>query len=292
MERSKPWEFMVKYTPQREWSEGMGALMSVAFFFGGISGGLYLVSLYADNLWGMFIGWICAMLMGMADMVHLSKPWRAWRIAFRPKSSWISRGFLFIILFIGCAGIQLAISKWYPGTTVETVFKVFAGILAFGVAIYQGFVVSYVNAIRLWNSAMMPVLFITSGLVGGVAILLAINVALDTTKIQVLQDITLVALIAYAVVLTLHLWISTYSSTAAKDSVMRILTGNLAALFWLAVIAVGIALPLIIFLAVSTDATALLFLGVAFVALGNLGLRYTILKAGMYSPLVSSPGSE
>ena len=81
--QTRPWEFGVKETPAREWSEGMGSLIAVAMFFGGIAGGLYLASLYFNNIWGMFIAWIFAMGMGLFDMAHLSKPARVWRIAFR-----------------------------------------------------------------------------------------------------------------------------------------------------------------------------------------------------------------
>ena len=71
--------------------------------------GLYLASLYFNNIWGMFVAWIFAMGMGLFDIAHLSKPMRVWRIAVRANSSWISRGFIFVILFIGAAGIQLLI---------------------------------------------------------------------------------------------------------------------------------------------------------------------------------------
>ncbi len=34
---TKPYEFMVKYTPQRDWIEGHGILIAFALFFGGIA---------------------------------------------------------------------------------------------------------------------------------------------------------------------------------------------------------------------------------------------------------------
>ena len=37
--QARPWEFGVKESPAREWSEGMGALIAVAMFLGGIAGG-------------------------------------------------------------------------------------------------------------------------------------------------------------------------------------------------------------------------------------------------------------
>ena len=75
----RPWEFMVKDTPSRDWAEGMGKLIAVAFFCGGIAGGLYLIALYFDSLWGMLIGWIFALGMGLFDMAHLGKKTAAFR---------------------------------------------------------------------------------------------------------------------------------------------------------------------------------------------------------------------
>jgi hypothetical protein len=55
---------MVKYTQQREWIEGHGIMVAFAMFFGGISGGLYLASLYFDSMPGMFIAWLLAAVAG------------------------------------------------------------------------------------------------------------------------------------------------------------------------------------------------------------------------------------
>jgi formate-dependent nitrite reductase membrane component NrfD len=284
MMQTRPYEFMVKYTPQRDWIEGHGVLIAIAFFLGGISGGLYLASLYFDNIWGMFIAWLAACLMGMTDMAHLSKPLRFWRMILKPKSSWISRGFIFIWLFLGCAAIQLVLSYWLPGAA-ETVFKVLAGIMAFGVAIYSGFVVGFVGAIKLWNSAIIPILFVIAGFSGGLAILLLVSLG-DAAESTSVAEIMRLALIGYAVFAGIYLWISTYESDAARDSVMRVLKGGIAPVFWIGVVLLGIIIPIIILFV--TSASAAFAIAAVFAVLGGIALRYVILKAGVYSPLVPS----
>jgi formate-dependent nitrite reductase membrane component NrfD len=291
MIQSKPYDFMVKYTPSREWSEGMGALIAVAFFLGGLTGGLYLVSVVYNNIWGMFIAWICALLMGIFDMAHLSKPLRFWRIVFRPNSSWISRGFIFITLFIGSTAIQLALSTWAPGYATS-VFKVISAILAFGVAMYSGFVVSYVSGIKLWNSAIMPVLFLASGLAGGFAILMAINLFGVSLLLERFAQFLQLMLVVYAILIGFHLWATSYSSQSAKDSVKQILVGRISGMFWGIVIAVGVVIPLAILYFANYNTATLPLIAVICVILGSLALRYVILKAGMYSPLVPSHENE
>jgi formate-dependent nitrite reductase membrane component NrfD len=280
---TKPYDFMVKYTPQRDWIEGHGILIAFALFFGGIAGGLYLVSLYFDSLLGMFIGWILAMVTGMTDMAHLTKPMRFWRMILKPNTSWISRGFIFIWLFLGAAAIQLALSFWAEGTAGETVFKVFGGIMAFGVAIYSGFVVGYVGAIKLWNSAIIPILFVIAGVTGGLALLMVISVGDSVLSADVAVALKYV-LIAYAVCVAIYLWVATYESTAARDSAMRILRGSIASVFWSLVILLGIAIPIIMLF--TSDATAVLVIAGILAIIGGVALRYSILKAGVYSPLI------
>jgi formate-dependent nitrite reductase membrane component NrfD len=280
---TRPYEFMVKYTPQRDWIEGHGILVAFALFFGGIAGGLYLVSLYFDSLLGMFIAWLLAMITGMVDMAHLSKPMRFWRMILKPRTSWISRGFIFIWLFLGAAAIQLAISFWADGGAAETVFKVLGGIMAFGVAIYSGFVVGYVGAIKLWNSAIVPILFVVAGVTGGLALLMVVTVGEYYLSADVAIALRAV-LIGYTVCLAIYLWVATYENTAARDAAMRILRGNIASVFWLLVVLLGIIVPIIMLFA--AEATAVFIIAGILTIIGGVALRYCILKAGVYSPLV------
>jgi formate-dependent nitrite reductase membrane component NrfD len=282
----QPWDYLVKDTPSRDWSEGMGSFIAVAFFCGGVAGGLYLLSLYFNNLWGMFIGWIFALGMGLADMAHLGNKTIVWRIALRPGSSWISRGFLLVILFIGSAAIQMAITYWAPGTFAESFFKVIAGIAAFGVATYSGFVVSYVSSIKFWHSAIMPVLFIVAGMAGGSAILLVINSFTGAIEFSTLKIAGMAIIAAYAVIIAMHLWISTYNSATAHHSVKTIVRGSLAPVFWLAIVLIGIIVPLILMLVAGADSSVLLIVSALCVLTGNLALRFVILKAGMYPSLL------
>lgn len=285
----QPWEYGMKATPAREWSEGMGSLIAVAMFLGGIAGGLYLVSLFFDNLWGMFIAWIFALGMGVFDMAHLSKPMRVWRIAAKANSSWISRGFIFVLLFIGAAGLQLLISWLTDETTgAEVFFRVVSGILAFGVAVYSGFVVGYVSGIKFWNSALMPVLVVFGGLAGGTITLLVVAAFSSSGVFGDLQVLSRLTLVVYILSIFIFLWISAYSGPVAKESAKQLVGGNLAGLFWIVIILIGILLPFVLSFLVNSDSQFLAIVSAVSALLGYLGLRFAILKAGKYSPLVNN----
>lgn len=289
MSQVKPYDFMVKYQQQKDWVDGRGNFIAFAFFLGGISGGLFMASAYFDSLPGMFVAWLLALGMGLSYMIHLSKPFRFWRMFMKPRTSWIARGFIFIMLFIGLTTLVLILKQWVPDATAAiTTLKVLAGIFAFAQSIYTGFAVSYVSAIKVWNSAIVPLLFVTCGLTGGLAILLAITMA-GNGEIIALENIIRVVLIALAVIIGVYLWNTTYSSVAAKDAVKRLVGGSLAPLFWIGVFAFGIIIPVGISVATYfTDepAAGLLITAVVSEIIGGLALRFAILKAGMYTPLL------
>jgi formate-dependent nitrite reductase membrane component NrfD len=289
MSNIKPYDFMVKYQQQKDWIDGRGNFIAFAFFLGGISGGLYLASAYFDNLLGMFIAWLLAGCMGVSYMIHLSHPMRFWRMFMKPKTSWIARGFIFIMLFIGLTTLQLILSKWVPDATgVITTLKVLAGIFAFAQSIYTGFAVSYVSAIKVWNSAIVPILFVTCGISGGLAILLAVMMGqnIDPEKLEIIIRVVLIAL---AIIIGVYLWNTTYSSTSAKDAVKRLIGGSLAPLFWIGVFLFGIVIPVTISITTYYAAEAssgILITAVISEILGGLALRFAVLKAGVYTPLL------
>jgi formate-dependent nitrite reductase membrane component NrfD len=290
MSNIKPYEFMVKYQQQKDWVDGRGNFIAFAFFLGGIAGGLFLAAAYFDNLLGIFIAFLLTGLMGASYMLHLTHPLRFWRMVLKPGTSWISRGFTFIMLFGFFTAITMILMQWAPDATAAiTTFKVLAGIFAFAQSIYTGFAVSYVSAIKVWNSAIVPVLFVTCGLTGGLAILLAIMMGQDSAQIATLENIIRVVLITLAVIIGVYLWNTTYSSTAAKDAVKRLIGGSLAPLFWIGVFLFGIVIPVVISITTyftEEASSGLLITAIVSEIIGGLALRFAILKAGVYTPLL------
>jgi formate-dependent nitrite reductase membrane component NrfD len=290
MIQRRPYEYMVKYTQQKNWIDGRGNFIAFAFFLGGISGGLFIAAAYFDSLLGMFIAWILALLMGVSYMIHLGQPSQFWRMFMKPRTSWISRGFIFIMLFIGFTFITLILAKWFPdANSAITTFKVLAGIFAFAQSIYTGFAVSYVSAIKLWNSAILPILFVVCGFSGGLAVLMGISLGGSESQIVIIENMTRITLIAFAVILIVYLWNTTYSNIAARDAVARLLGGNIATIFWIGVVLCGVAIPVTISVVTyfAEASSALLLTAVVTEIIGGLALRYVILKGGIYIPLTS-----
>ena len=286
----KPYEWMVKYTRQTEWIERRGVLMWLAEVFGGLGAGLYLVALYFDNLWGMFIGWLIVIACkGGFHLAYLGKPLRFWRMLLRPQTSWMTRGFIFMVLFIGSGAMQLVFSYWLPGTAGEVTFKVLAGIMAFLVATYTGFVMNYVNGIQLWNSALLPLLFVVTGVLDGFALVMTIALFGGKVDIMAAEAGSRVFLIAAAILMAIYLWSATYIGPAGRQSVVELLRGGIAPILWVGVVLCGIILPVSISVATyfAGEASSLVLI-VAIISemIGAFSLKYCILKAGIYAPLI------
>lgn len=287
----RPYEWMVKFTPQRQWIEGRGILLCLAFFFG-FGAGLCLVSLYFNSLWGTFIGWLIVILgFGGFHLIYLGRPLRAWRAVLRPQTSWISRGIIFAVLFIVAAGIQMALTLWSPGVA-QQVFKVLAGIFAFLVCIYTGFAMNYVRALPFWNNALLPLWVLISELLGGFSSAIVIGLSGDASiDIAVAEWGVKILLVVSAIVLAIYLWSATYAGSGGKEGAMALLRGpvSFSMPFWLGVILLGIVIPLAIgwySYVVLEVPVALLLAGTACEFIGGLATRYSMLRGGIYAPLI------
>ena len=194
-------------------------------------------------------------------------------------------------LFIGFGAIQLAVSYWLPGITAEVVFKVLAGIMAFLIVIYAGFVFNYVSGIEFWNSALLPVLFIATAILDGFGLMLAIALTGGNINIMAIEDGSRVLLIICALLLIIYLWSAVYTGTGGKYSVMELTRGNIAPIFWIGTVACGIIIPIGISLFsyfTGLVFASLLIAAIACETIGAFALKYCILKAGIYKPLIPS----
>lgn len=284
-------EWMINYTRQTEWIDRRGIFLWLAFYAGGLGGGLYLVSLYFNSLWGMFLSWlIIAVIKGGAHLIYLGKPLRFWRIVTRPQSSWLARGLIFVLLFVGFGAIQLVLSHWLPGTAAEIAFKVLAGIMAFAIALYTGVILMNVKGVPFWNSALLPILFVACGILGGFGLSAVIALNGGDVNLSAAETGSRWLLIINVLIIGIYLWQTSIREEVGKQSVLEQIHGESAPIFWAGIVLLGIVIPLVIAISswVSENLPhALLIAGVVCEIIGGLALRYCVLKAGAYKPLVA-----
>jgi len=289
-------EWMVKFTRQREWIEGRGLLLLMAFFFG-FGAGLYLVSLYFNSLWGLSIAWFVVTFgFGGFHFIYLGRPLRAWRAVLRPQTSWISRGIILALAMILIGGVQIILLKYRPEADGQ-VLKIFAGLLAFLVCIYTGFVMNYVRAIPFWNNPLLPIIIVAAELLGGLAAALSIGMIVDDAiDVRTVESWSRILLTFYAVLLVVYLLSLTYGPAAGREAVRLLISGKPSYYipFWIGLVIIGILLPLILawypFLLDTEIGHKWLFVAITCDVVNGLAIRYVTLKGGIYAPLIPVRG--
>jgi formate-dependent nitrite reductase membrane component NrfD len=287
-------EWMVKPTRQTEWIDRRGILVWIAEVFTSLGAGLYLVSLFYGNWWGMLVAWLIIMFLKLPPhLIYFGKPLRFWR-TIPPftdawKTSWFTRGITFTILFGGIIFIQLIITYFFPDTGWDIALRVLGGISAFLVGIYSGFIMSYCRSVPFWNSALLPLILLIAGIADGFALMLAIGLADAQVEIMAVEFGSRILLTANIVLMGVYLWNATYTSKTSKYSAMLMIRGSLAVPFWAGVIVFGIIIPLAISASsyFAGEASApLLITAIVLHTIGAVALKYVLLKAGVHNPIL------
>jgi formate-dependent nitrite reductase membrane component NrfD len=294
-------DWMVRPTAQTEWIERRGILVWIAEVFTSLGAGLYLVSLFFNNWWGMLAAWCIIMFLKLPPhLIYFGKPLRFWRtlipITDSWKTSWFTRGINFTVYFGTIVFIQLVVGyiaiNIYPDTawgTWDVVLKVFGGIFAFLVGIYSGFIMSYCKSVPFWNTAMLPIILLLAGVADGFALMLAIGLTDATVNITAVELGTRIILAVNIIMIGAYVWNGTYQSNTSKYTAMLLVKGSLAVPFWVGVVVIGMVVPLVISFAslfAGETTTGLLITAIVLHTLGAVALKYVLLKAGVHTPLL------
>jgi len=290
--------FEVQPTVQREWH----ILILVAFFFGAVGCGLFLVSAFYGFTIGVIISWlIIVLLMGIPHLVYLGRPLRFWRIFTSLaglKMSWITRGMWGWVVFLVFSALYIAPSlEWFAGlpwTSGEGAGLVMLGIAAvaavFGM-VYPAFAMGQSSAISFWNNPILPLLFILYGLIDGIDVIFISLAAIGTTyavDVEFLERMEIFLLILGGISIWAYLGLMSVGRLGARESVRRLVKGELAPLFWGVVITVGLLIPLGVGLYGYFVGVPIGVVGVTGVLalVGALYFKHVVLRVGVYSPSI------
>ncbi len=290
---------------QKDWA-GKGErglrdqMLMPAIFFGAISPGLYLSSLFTDFKAGLWASVFLNIIgYGITHLLYLGKMERFWRGLFNIKQSWISRGLLFNILFTISSTLYLVITGF---TTVSDTSSfvltlkwasILSGILFLA---YPGFMLSFVKAIPFWHSAVEPALFFLQGLLGGTAMELLLGGlygGLDTTAGNALIKVNYILLLAVLIIIPSALIVKALHTEAERASVRYLLgmhpdpeRARDGALFLYGALISGLIFPLCIIgfqIIVSQIATVLLYFALTVELVGIYFAKYGFIRAGAYT---------
>lgn len=284
---------------RRRWRDG--ALL-MALFLGGIGAGQFVISTWAIKSVDSALVGVLIVGIGktVAHLVYLGQPKRFYRLFLRPRTSWVSRGLIFMVVFLVFALAYLAPDigfgwvPWTSGSTLGQAIWAAAVLSAALVMVYDGFVLASCKSITSWNTALMPPLFFTYAIAGGVAMTyLTMTITggeiLNQTTLTDLDVILLGTMLALLVIYIVNMAAST---STAKEALRRLIATRLAISFIGLAIVAGLMVPLALTylheLKIEGAVASILLATSSLLELaGDLSVRHSILRAGLHTPVFS-----
>ncbi len=264
---------------QQEW----GWLLSIWLFLSGSAAALFLAYVLFDL--PLFFGRLslAAMLLGGAVLLlEQGSPLRAWRAAFRTRTSWLSRGVLFVSLFFLTGLASIAPAGWLPwasGGAAARAVEWIAALCAFMIVLYPGFFLANNRSIPFWNTAWLPAVLVSYAALGASALVLVGSAFADGGS-RLFQSLAALLIVVTAALLGAYLSAMNGAGGAARESVRLLNRAPLAWTLRIGVLLVGLLLPLASLLWSASLGT---FAGIC-ILVGSFLFRYCVLKAGVYVP--------
>ena len=264
---------------QQEW----GWLLATWLFLSGTASGLFLLYEIADL--PEFFGLLSVALLvlgGVVLVLEQGSPLRAWRAVSRARTSWLSRGVIFVVSFLVSSMLALAPAV-LPGLAWEGGLIRFlhgiAGLCALMVVLYPGFFLANNRSIPFWHTPMLPLVLLTYAAVGASALVL-VGSDYVTDALQRYRVLAVSTILSNLVLVCVYLLWMHRGGSAARESVRLINTSPLSWIFWGGVMLVGMVLPLVLVPWIQAAAAPA---GLCML-LGCFLFRYCLMKVGVYVP--------
>jgi protein NrfD len=262
-------------------------------FLGGLGGGMIVVAGLADLAFdkgeafslGSLIAGI-AIAIGSALLVfELGRPFQFWRVFSRQKAIMTAGAWMLSFTIVTCFAYFSFWPDFSPWRQLVGLRHLFAGInivLGLGVCIYTGILLGSLRARAFWNTPILPVLFLVSGLSSGAAAQALLagawpyrGSAADVETVHAaLRSLDLTLIVFELMVLFLYV---VMMRLAAGQVTARIaakwLAGQKSFAFWGGLVVFGLVAPGLLYL-VSSAATHLA--APVLILIGGLVLRFLI----------------
>jgi len=293
--------------PQEHWSW----MIAIYLYLAGIGAGSYIIGTVIDwfvhpsrmvTIWGQPLDLAKAALLWGPILVALGAPFlildlgikkRFLYACLNPRTSWVARGFIILSAFIIFGLVLLTKSvlsfEWFHAESgLWRILEVIAFFFAFGTALYTGILLKATRSIPLWNTYLLPLLFLVSALsTGSMAVILStLGSGLFSHDAAVLKVLTVgeqILVVIEAVVLYLYLSGRYRVSEQGKDSVRLLLFGEKKFIFWGGIVLLGFIFPFVLegIAAFSHGNVLLIFSSGLTLLCGGLFLRFGVLSAGI-----------
>ncbi|MBN1224342.1 MAG: polysulfide reductase NrfD [Candidatus Aminicenantes bacterium] len=286
--------------------EAFGLNIAIYFYLTGLSAGSFILSTLAYGF-GMEqykplgrVGVVLATgLLIVAPfflLIHIGVPYRAWHLFFylnmESPITWGS--FLLVLYPINC--IIYGYFMFKGNMKLTRTFGRIGIPLAVMVHGYTGFILAFGKARALWNTAIMPILFLASAIVSGIALMILVCIIKDRffskkKEIDTALIFNMGKLLGWAIVFDLFLvgcdlLVLTISHSDAQAAAHLILRGKFSFLFLFIENIFGKILPLGLLLVPRFRNIKTVTIAAILVVIGIFFMRYVVVLAGEFIPLL------
>jgi len=276
------------------------------FYLTGLSAGSFILSTLAYGFGlnqykplgkaGVVVATIVLIIAPFFLLIHIGMPSRAWHLfVYLNMASPITWGSFLLILYpINC--IIYGYFMFRENMKLTRIFG-FIGIpLAISVHGYTGFILAFGKARALWNTALMPILFLVSAVVSGIALMILVIIIKDRffskeKKINRELIFSLGKLMAWMIVFDLFLVgsdliVLSISHSDAQAAVQLILGGEFSVLFLIVENLLGKIVPFILMVVPRFRTLLGVVIASVLVVIGIFFMRYVVVVGGEFIPLL------
>ncbi len=286
--------------------EAFGMNIAIYFYLTGLSAGSFILSTLAYGFGmdqykplgrvGVVLATVLLIVAPFFLLIHIGIPYRAWHLFvylnFESPITWGS--FLLILYPINC--IIYGYFMFKENLKLTRIFGLIGIPLAISVHGYTGFILAFGKARALWNTAIMPILFLVSAIVSGIALMILVCAIKDRffsreKKINIGLLENLGKLLAWMIVFDLFLvgsdlLVLLISHSDAQDVAHLILAGTFSPLFLIVENLLGKIVPFILIIVPKFRNIATLIIASLLVVIGIFFMRYIVVVGGEFIPLI------
>ncbi|MEE8377793.1 MAG: NrfD/PsrC family molybdoenzyme membrane anchor subunit [Candidatus Aminicenantaceae bacterium] len=286
--------------------DAFGIFIAIYFYLTGLSAGSFILSTLSNSFGlekfkpigriGVILATVLIVIAPLFLLFHIGMPQRAWHLfTYLNLSSPITWGSFLLILYpINC--LIFAYFMYNEKIKFAKIFG-FTGIpLAILISGYSGFILAFGKARALWNTALMPILFLASSIISGIALMIlvySIKERYFSKSKSINRDlvISLGKLLAWAIVFDLFilgcdLIVLSISHRDAQAAAHLILFGKFSILFILIENFLGKIVPLFLLLVPRFRTLTTVIFASILAIIGIFFMRYVVVLGGEFIPLI------
>ena len=290
----------------------LGPLIALYFYMTGLSAGSFILSTLAYGFGikrfkplgkiGVVMATVLLVLAPINLIADLGQPWRFWHLfPYLNLTSPITYGSFLLTLYpVNC--LVYAFFMFRGDDKMTKLFGLIGIPLAVSVHGYTGFILALAKARALWNTALMPILFLVSAMVSGIALMIIVVIITgylskarrpDPVLVRDLAKILVGSILLDLFLVFSDILVLLTSDNEAAEAATMVLRGSFSPFFLGVEILAGSVVPLVLLAAPTAllaRAGALIappVLGASLVYMGMLAAPVTVpVMAASFAPLV------